>query len=186
MNSAFIYHTSCLLRSTKDEKGGKQMAKQINYKKKNHITCQIYTLLYVAVFFPPPAHIVEIEFWRTYTLLTPFMLDQLIEFFFSHLSPLFCQHKIKYIVCLCHPCSFYIYISDTWNPKESPFKLILGDGGVEKKWHINTSVQATQRQKRNKHKKRTPWGGLKRLGRQHQCGLVGKKIHMKSFHIRSD
>lgn len=55
------------------------MAKQINYTKKNHVTCQIYTLLYVAVFFLPTARIVEIEFWITYTLLTPFALHQLIE-----------------------------------------------------------------------------------------------------------
>lgn len=48
MNSGFIYHARCLLRSKKDgEIGGKQMAKRINYMKKNHVTCQIYTLFYV-------------------------------------------------------------------------------------------------------------------------------------------
>lgn len=48
MNFGFIYHALCLLRSKKDgEKRGKQMAKRINYMKKNHVTCQIYTLFYV-------------------------------------------------------------------------------------------------------------------------------------------
>ena len=37
-------------KKKKEKKGGKQMAKQINYTKKNHVTCQIYTLFYVAVF----------------------------------------------------------------------------------------------------------------------------------------
>lgn len=36
------------LKGKKDgEIGGKQMAKRINYRKKNHVTCQIYTLFYV-------------------------------------------------------------------------------------------------------------------------------------------
>lgn len=81
MNSTrFIYHTSCLQCSTKDEKRGKQMANQINYTKKNHVTCQIYTLFYVAVFFLPTSRtFFEIEFWKPYTLLTPFMLHQFTE-----------------------------------------------------------------------------------------------------------
>ena len=51
MNSGFIYHARCLLRSKKDGEieggGGEQMAKRINYMKKNHVTCQIYALFYV-------------------------------------------------------------------------------------------------------------------------------------------
>lgn len=81
LHQVHLSHQLPLLCSTKMKKGGKQMAKQINYTKKNHVTCQIYTLFFVAVFlsfffFPPTAHIFEIEFWKPYTLLTPFMLHQ--------------------------------------------------------------------------------------------------------------
>lgn len=82
MNSPrFIYHTRCLPCSTKDEKMGKQMAKQINYTKRNHVTCQIHSVLCHSAPLPlPTAHIFVIDFFKKpYTLLTPFMLHQFTE-----------------------------------------------------------------------------------------------------------
>lgn len=121
MNSRFIYHTRCLLRSTKDEKRGKQMAKQINYTKKNHVTCQIYTLFYVAVFFF--SCIVEIEFWKPYTLLTPFMLHQFIEVdSFFPFSVSMAQNLINTVFVHGIYALFNLTLeraNATWNPTES-------------------------------------------------------------------
>lgn len=84
MNSAsFIYHTSCLLCSTKDEKGGnKWQSKSITQKRimspVKYTLCSMSPVFFSCVWLPP-AHIFEIEFWKPYTLLRPFMLHQFTE-----------------------------------------------------------------------------------------------------------
>lgn len=89
MNSTrFIYHTSCLLCSTKDEKRGETNGKanQLHEKESCHLSNIHSVLCRYFVFSLPTAHIFEIEFWKPYTLLTPFMLHQFTEvgsFFFS-------------------------------------------------------------------------------------------------------
>lgn len=100
--------------------GNKWQSKSITWKR---IMSPVkYTLCSVSLcfffFFLPTAHIFEIEFWKPYTLLTPFMLHQFTEvdsflsfFFFTPALFLFCFHDIKsnkQAVCSWHLCSFLI------------------------------------------------------------------------------
>ncbi len=178
---------SCLLRSTKNEKRGKQMAKQINYRKKNHVTCQIYTLFYVAVSFLPVAHIFKIEFWKPNTLLKPFMLHQ-----FTEVDSFFCScfdepKSNKHGVCLWHWGSFLILPSESQclmlSSTGSPLNSQWGEKNQNKREREKSSINHTSHLS---HSTKKP----------HDVGLRGRtdsttvanweKLHMKSFHIRSD
>lgn len=183
MNSAFIYHTSCLLRSTKDEKGGKQMAKQINYKKKNHVTCQIYTLLYVAVFFPPTS-----SHCRNWILKNLYIINTLHAPSTYRVPPLRCFVSTKSNI-------LFVYVI------HALFTFTLARHEIQKRVPLNSYWVALGRKKSDasilpfkplKGKKETNIKkephevGLRGWAENSSCGLVGKKIHMKSFHIRSD
>lgn len=96
----------------KMKKGGKQMAKQINYTKKNHVTCQIYTLCYVVLGFFPSSN--GAHFWN-WILKTLYIINTLHtssiyrgRFFFFGCCSLSLLFRCDLIngVCSWHLCSF--------------------------------------------------------------------------------
>lgn len=161
------------------------MAKQINYTKKNHVTCQIYTLLYVAVFFSSNS-----SQCRNWILNNLYIINTLRASSTYRgrvfISSLLCFISTKsnklfvYDIYALFTFTFYIYISknqcNTWNPKESSFKLTLGGGGgggggeggaevqegrVREKWSINHTFCSS----RSKAKRQTK--------EPHEVGLRG-------------
>lgn len=141
------------------------MAKQINYMKKDHVTCQIHTLFYVWLCC-----------WnwilKTLYIINTFQASSFSGFLLRHVLML--QKSNKLLVC---------YICSRFNLTLLRVDVIQLGVPSHSQW-IMPMVRITGKKKRRKEKnqphfpfktlsKRTPWWGLKRPAKKHQSSQVG-------------